>query len=167
MPTLTHFLPQYFKELSVSTLALHTALVPGERSAVVGIFNNSPTPQILISTFGISGLGIDLQTRCSIAVLYETAINQTIEEQSIGRIYRRGQTSSPVVYRLDMMGGFQYWQEQIQRGKWIPIFLATRTRNGPLKDYTPEEVFNLKVGRVGGHGKDEKYAELLELFKRD
>jgi hypothetical protein len=84
-----------------------------QRMAVSNRFNDpeDKSIEILVCSYRVSSLGINLHLDCSDCVLFEPAVNTNTEIQAYGRLHRLGQEKEQRIYRLSMTNSFNEYQE--------------------------------------------------------
>ncbi|KAG2499868.1 hypothetical protein HYH03_002159 [Edaphochlamys debaryana] len=88
-----------------------------ERQALVSRFQNSKTIPVFLLTSQVGGLGLTL-TAADRVIIVDPAWNPSIDNQSVDRAYRMGQTRDVVVYRLITCGTVEekIYRKQVFKG---------------------------------------------------
>ncbi len=75
------------------------AVRPAERQEIIDRFSEAPPGSVLIMQAMAGGIGLNIQS-ASMIIFAEPQIKPSIEQQSISRAYRMGQTRTVTVHRL-------------------------------------------------------------------
>ena len=121
--------------LSHSRSALRASLVRQERHARVKRFQEDAAYSVFLLTSQVGGLGLTL-TAADRVVLLEPSWNPSVDNQSVDRACRLGQTKDVLVYRLVTCGTIEdkVYQKQVFKGA---IFKAG-TEQGEQQRYFNE-----------------------------
>lgn len=68
----------------------------------------------------IGGVGLNLQKLGHIMIMWDRQSNVSMEAQATGRVIRRGQKNTPIIYRLIMLGTMDHTAEMLNFHKWEP-----------------------------------------------
>lgn len=140
--------------------SIHAGLSNLERIDLMNRFNKLDDLDILLTSYAISGVGLDFQPQCNNIVLFEPAINFPIEEQAIGRIHRIGNRYEQMVYRLFTRGTYHHAQLMKSRKKWLAIVQLHRNLHG-ITAMTPKELIDIFSGL---ESENEKYLKVIGML---
>lgn len=87
-----------------------------ERSSIISKFREEKGNQILLTSLGAGGEGINL-TCANVVILLEPYWNSAVEQQAIDRLHRIGQTQITQVVRLRQKSSIEDWVVEIQNKK--------------------------------------------------
>ncbi|KAG2442553.1 hypothetical protein HXX76_002639 [Chlamydomonas incerta] len=107
-------------EAGVRAMDLEYCRIDGDvddRQAVVARFQNSKTIPVFLLTSQVGGLGLTL-TAADRVIIVDPAWNPSVDNQSVDRAYRMGQTRDVVVYRLITCGTVEekIYRKQVFKG---------------------------------------------------
>jgi len=91
--------------------SLHAGLKESERAAVAKSFREDNDIQILVCSYNVSALGLNLHTDCWNCVLFEAGKNTNTEIQGYGRLRRLNQRMEQHITRLYVVNTINCWQE--------------------------------------------------------
>ena len=111
---------------------LHAELDRYQRQDMMDDFNYNDDIDIIITTYVIAGVGVDLHLKSHHLALFEPAVNTSLEEQAIGRVFRTLQEYDTMIYRIITRGTYQVVQLSKALDKYVPIIDAMRRKFGPL-----------------------------------
>jgi SNF2 family DNA or RNA helicase len=89
-----------------------------ERREAVSEFSAKKDLQVMLTSLGAGGEGIDL-TCATVVILMEPYWNHAIEKQAVDRIHRLGQTKPVKVFKLHLKNSVEEWVLQLQGCKLI------------------------------------------------
>jgi len=87
-----------------------------EREAVICHFRDTPSCQVLLTSLGAGGEGVNL-TFASHVIIMEPYWNLAVEQQAIDRLHRIGQEKTTHVARLHVQDSVETWVRGIQTRK--------------------------------------------------
>jgi SNF2 family DNA or RNA helicase len=106
--------------LEINFMAIRASTRPDDRVRITRQFNNkNNSTLVLLTTFRMCSLGINLQSSCHQMVVLETARNINTLLQAIGRIHGIGQTRQQYVKILFCDHTFNRWQEYMCTKKFM------------------------------------------------
>ena len=89
-----------------------------ERTSIITKFRENSEKQILLTSLGAGGEGINL-TCANVVILLEPYWNSAVEQQAIDRLHRIGQTRVTNVVRLRQKASIEEWVIEIQTKKTL------------------------------------------------
>ncbi|KAI9769012.1 MAG: hypothetical protein M1839_003842 [Geoglossum umbratile] len=112
-PLTLFYVEQFLRAMRFKVETILSQMTLDERMAVSDSFNDpdDKSIEILLCSYRVSSLGINLHLDCSDCVLFEPAMNTNTEIQAYGRLHRLGQQNEQRVYRLSMANSFNEYQD--------------------------------------------------------
>jgi hypothetical protein len=115
----------YLKTVEVDVQSIYSGMSMNSRQHVVDAFHTDPSsPMVLICTYMINSCGLNLHGHCRNVLLFSPAPSQPVEQQTVGRCRRIGQTMSQRTWRLFLRQSWDEWTEGNALVKLLPTFMA-------------------------------------------
>lgn len=114
--------------------SLHAGLSDHERTTVVARFTKQPdTCHVLVCSYRVGSVGLNLQNLCHINVIFEPAVSAPVQDQAIFRTRRLHQKYQQTTILLNQLGTFNEWQYENQKRKVIPGLIAQIDDSGEVQ----------------------------------
>ncbi|MBW0486117.1 hypothetical protein O181_025832 [Austropuccinia psidii MF-1] len=103
-------------ESGISNLMMHGMLKNDQRIQILEEFRKNPKSQVLLTTKGTGGVGIDLRCAQNVYIM-EPGWNPSTDEQAVDRLYRLGQKKEVHVFHYITVGSIEVNIQQVRRKK--------------------------------------------------
>jgi hypothetical protein len=111
----------YLAQLGIRTLSLRSVHTAADRQATLDKFNNpSEGVDVLVSTFNLCALGVNMHGHCWTIVMFSLPYNLSTITQTIGRVYRMGQKRNAEIYIVTVDGTYDQITQSVIAKKMMP-----------------------------------------------
>lgn len=124
-PIVAWLVEMFLRALSLNYVTIAAGSSMDDRSDAATKFTDPRSScTVLLTTYNLGGMGLDLHRECSRVVLMEPALNLNAEFQAIGRVYRLGQREPQKVWRLFQDYTIAHWVEWNSQRRILPQVAA-------------------------------------------